>query len=170
MKYAWIEDTPGNGPVVGLNRSAGEGELEGTCNWQVDGIYGMDTSRYKVVNDVFTPISQSELDEVLREEAEANALSRLAECYESKKADGGFEYPEKPTKISKALRKETKGTATPDDIKMLDDNDIIDDWYDTLETEMEAGEAWIEDPIRTTVELNAFDPYINIDWTAPPVL
>ena len=101
---------------------------------------------------------------------EADALVLLDTCYTQKKIAGGFEYVGKESKLIKALRKETKNNASVDDVKMLDDNDTVDDWYSQLETDMEVGESWIEDPTRTTEELEDFDPYADVTWTEPPVL
>jgi len=70
----------------------------------------------------------------------------------------------KDTKLTKSLRKESKGLADAKDIQRLDDNDLLDSWYDDMESIAETeGEQWIEDPLRTVEELKAFDPS-DINW------
>jgi len=73
-------------------------------------------------------------------------------------------------KTTKALRKETKGTANAKDIQLLDDNDIIDDWYDDCGKDAEEqGATWIQDPARTDDELYNFDPATQVVWTPFPL-
>ena len=107
--------------------------------------------------------------------AEEDALRRLAEYYDQEilsqdtlgEPNNGKKWS---AKVNKSMRKEAKGTETAGDIQRLDDNDTLDDWYDAVEIDMETqGETWIEDPIRTSVELNAFDPATSIVWTPYPL-
>lgn len=60
INYTWMEETPNNGYLTGLNRKAVQGELEGTC-FNTDLIFGMDHSKYKVVEGVFTPFTTEEV-------------------------------------------------------------------------------------------------------------
>ncbi len=53
----------GTGPCSGLNRGAGVGEEEVTITPQ-DLIHGMATPKYKVVDFVFTPLTQAEVDAI----------------------------------------------------------------------------------------------------------
>ena len=107
------------------------------------------------------------------DELEQDALDRLWAYYDSLivENDGSLVISnQKTTKLQKALRKENKGTAKPKDIKMLDDNDILDDWYDEMERAAEdQGETWIEDPARTDQELIDFDPATDIVWPEYPL-
>ena len=165
MNFAYLADNT----VTGLNRAGQGEELTGQCT-SIQRTQGMVAEYYTAPAGVLTPKSQNEIDALIRDQAEVNALARLATCYNQKITDGGFEFNGKDTKLTKALRKETKGNANAKDEKLLDDNDEVDDWYDQLELDMEGGETWLEDPARTTVELDEFDACLDITWTAPPVL
>lgn len=74
----------------------------------------------------------------------------------------------KAGKLAKAMRREFKGTANIDDLKLLDDNDIIDEWYDTMDSVRDTEEAWLEDPARTDEEILAYDP-LAVPWPAYPL-
>jgi hypothetical protein len=170
--YEQITVGTGNGSVTGMNREGQGGEQTGNCNYQVDGIYGMTAEYYKVLALVFTPRDQVEIDLIDRANAETDALTRLATYYEGRL--NTYVPPtslgKKDTALLKSLRKESKGQASQEDIDKLDNNDILDDWFDETETAMEdEGETWIEDPARTTEELNAFDPETDITWPAFPL-
>jgi hypothetical protein len=109
------------------------------------------------------------------DEAVANALARLWLHHDSLIAGQGLVSGAKQAKdnakINKALRKEAKGNAGLEDVKLLDNNDTIDDWLDAIESDAEGqGETWIEDPLRTIEELEAFDPATDIVWTDAPEL
>ena len=107
------------------------------------------------------------------DEYEQDALARLWAYYDLLivENDGSLVISnQKTTKLNKALRKENKGTANPKDIKLLDDNDTLDDWYDDMERAAEdQGETWIEDPARTDQELIDFDPATDIVWPEYPL-
>ena len=199
MKYAWIEeveigqgdeildgegqpfDPPmyeeisigtGNGVVTGLNRGAGAGEQEGTMTPQ-QLVWGMVSEYYKVVAEQFTPKSQEDIDELSLETERQSALDRLWAEMDSIIASHGVTEPvtqsKKESKLTKALRKESKGQASQKDIDLLDDNDVLDEWFDDMETAAEdQGETWIEAPERTEAELKAFDPAVDVIWPVYP--
>lgn len=77
----------------------------------------------------------------------------------------------KDTRLTKALRKESKGQANQKDLDLLNNNDILDSWFDDMETAAEGtsyGEQWIEDPARTDQELIDYDPLL-VPWPAYPL-
>lgn len=166
MQFSYIAATD---EVTGLNRAGQAGEETGTCTGE-QRTKGMTPAYYTAPGGVLTAKSQVEIDAIIRDQAEADALSRLVSCYNQQINAGGFEYVGRDTKLTKSLRKEGKGTAAAVDIKRLDDNDVVDNWYDALELDMESGEAWVEEPIRTTEELTAFDPCVDVHWTEAPIL
>lgn len=49
MKFAWINEGAGDGPVTGLNREVQDGEMQGNVSPQ-QLIYGMDHRDYEVFN------------------------------------------------------------------------------------------------------------------------
>ncbi len=107
------------------------------------------------------------------EELEQEALEELWAYHNNIITSHGESIPanqtRKATKLNKALRKEAKGNANNNDIKLLDDNDTLDDWYDEMERAAEDdGESWIEDPVRTDQELIDFDPAVQVDWPVYP--
>ena len=109
-----------------------------------------------------------------RDQLEQEALQLLHSHHEQLliKAGGGVVSESiRKTKLSKSLRKEQKGNADSGDVKVLDDNDLIDAWNDNMEIAMESnthGEQWIEDPVRTEPELMGYDPS-NVPWPTYPV-
>lgn len=74
----------------------------------------------------------------------------------------------KAGKLAKAIRKEFKGTADADDLKLLEDNDIIDGWYDAMDLKRDEEEQWLEDPSRTDSEILNYDP-LNVVWPTYPL-
>lgn len=103
-----------------------------------------------------------------RDELEAAALAALLEAYRAEVDKyTGFIPQKKAAKVSKALRKEAKGTANAADLKILDDNDLEDSWLDDMESRMEVDELWIEQT-ATDEELLSYDPSL-IDWPYYPI-
>ena len=105
----------------------------------------------------------------------ADALSRLFAKHDSIIAENGLsdisKTKKEQTKYNGALRRETKGQASVDDIILLDNEDIIDSWFDNMESTVEGsdyGEQWIEDPTRTEQELIDYDPSV-ITWPIYPL-
>lgn len=62
MKFAWINDGNGNGPVTGLNRAGNinDGEETGIITPQ-NLVHGMDHNAYEIVAGVFTPFGQEDM-------------------------------------------------------------------------------------------------------------
>lgn len=76
-----FEQVPNDGTVTGLNRGAGEGEIEGNITPQ-HLIWGMDTNMYKVVAQTFTALDETERQTILDarqsiEDAQNQALAEL---------------------------------------------------------------------------------------------
>ena len=174
MRYTWIDEGAGNASnLSGFNRAPVPGEFQGNepdINW----IWGYDTDYYKIQNYAWVAKDQSDVDEVNLERSRDSALERLWEYHNSLIAEQGLSddttSAKKEAKLTKSLRKETKGTETPEDIATLNDNDTLDTWYDDLEVAAESqGEAWIEDPARTKEELDAFDPATDVTWPPFPL-
>ena len=103
-----------------------------------------------------------------RAELEVYALGLLMEAYNAELVEYDTEpQTKKATKLAKALRKEQKGTADASDLKILDDNDLVDNWMDAMEVRMEQDEQWIEQT-ATDQELTDYDPS-GIVWPVYPV-
>ena len=126
---------------------------------------------YTILWDGDTPslVRKSNADETIREDAVTDALARLKNCYKSQITNAGFETVTTSISMSAAVNRKD-GTPKPKDEKILSDIDIVDDWNDDLESDMEVGESWIEDPARTTEELKTFDPCTDLTWTPSPIL
>ena len=75
----------------------------------------------------------------------------------------------KDKKLIGALNRKQDGNETSKDIQMLGDNDILDIWFDDMETAKETGETWIEDPARTEQELIDYDPSTAVVWPDYPL-
>jgi hypothetical protein len=85
--------------------------------------------------------------------------------------EGAPEQNKKGVRLFKSLRKEVKGQASPKDVALLNENDLIDSWFCSMEQAMEGanhGKQWIEDPIRTEQELIDYDPTL-VSWPDYPV-
>lgn len=104
-----------------------------------------------------------------RSEMEATALGQLMGEYNQElvKYDT-MPASAKATRINKALRKESKGLADAADLKVLDDNDLVDTWLDQMEVRMEQDETWIEQT-ATDQELIDYDP-TTIVWPVYPLV
>jgi len=85
-----------------------------------------------------------------------------------KETSDPVELLKKFSKLSTALRKEAKGSASQSDKKVLDDNDLLDIWYDDMETAREVEESWVEDQDRTEQELIDYDT-ATIVWPDYPL-
>lgn len=173
IKFTWINEGDSSGPVTSFNRDAIPGETQNLID-TTQIIWGYVPELYKVKNGAFEPLEQEEVDEYNTEVARDAAMVGLMEYYNSLIAEQGLSDPTttatKEAKLTRTLRKESKGTANPGDIQLLDDNDTLDTWYDDLEIARESqGEAYLEDPARTEEELNAFDPATDVTWPPYPL-
>ena len=65
----------------------------------------------------------------------------------------------------KLLRKEFKGSASVDDVNDLDQYDVINDHLDTLESDHDIAEEYIEDPVRTIEEIETYDVVNDPAWS-----
>ena len=86
MKYAWKNDGKGNSLYVHVGAEAGEGETQGYMEWTVDGIHGMDSEGYSVVNNVLTIKSQHEFDSIVLSRNE-NAILAINSAKAKKEQD-----------------------------------------------------------------------------------
>ena len=164
----------GDGAVTGLNRGAVEaGESEGTITPQ-HLIWGMETEAYSVKDYVFTPKTSEDMEEIEWQKESDSAISRIWAYHDSVINGYGWEdsvyQTKRGAKLGKAQRAEAKGTATPEQIQILDDNDALDTWLDDMETAAEGGVTWCEDQLRTIEELKAYDPEVDIVWPPYPFI
>ena len=77
MKFTWINEANGNGPVTGLSRNAEAGETSGNAP-NTDFVWGYDSRFYDVVSWDLTPKSEAEVDSI---KGEDQALSTADAVY-----------------------------------------------------------------------------------------
>ena len=170
MRYTWIDEGSGNGPVTGINRNKVPGEIQSDAP-TTEFVWGYEPRFYSVKNFALKPKDQEDVEDIQLEDSRSGALTRLWAYHDELiEFNTGATATEKTTRLTKSLRKEADGNANAGDIERLDTNDTLDSWYDDIERDAEdQGEAYIEDPARTKEELDSFDPETDVTWTPYPL-
>ena len=68
------------------------------------------------------------------------------------------------SRLLKLLRKESQGRASQDEINELDQGEVLDDYLDGITDCYDEAERWLEDEVRTLVEIEDYDVTVDPQW------
>jgi hypothetical protein len=134
-------------------------EAPGNKDWQEYQDYvagGGETDPWETDTEKFDRTLQQKLDGLYK--------ASEKEIRKANKTNDHHQNLAKLTAYASALRRETKGTASAEDITYLDDMDADNAVVAAIEEETQVWDDWLNDSARTLQELKDFEPNTDPNW------